>query len=170
MGNIMRDSDEIREEYSAERLEMEKYILVVLFLIQQRWGYVIGKDLSEDRITTKQWLMMIVIANAFNHAPSMQEVADAMSITHQNVKQLAVRLEDRGFLKIERDPNNRRILRLKVTEECHQYWEKRSPEDIKSINALFEGLNDTEMKNFFETMGKLENISLNLYEEAKNLK
>lgn len=164
----MRDSEEIREEYSAERLEMEKYILVVLFLIQQRWGYVIGKDLSEDRITTKQWLMMIVIANAFNHAPSMQEVADAMSITHQNVKQLAVRLEDRGFLKIERDPDNRRILRLKITEECQQYWEKRSPEDIKSINALFKDLNDTEMKNFFEIMGKLEKISLNLYEEAKN--
>lgn len=164
----MRDSEEIKEEYSAERLEMEKYILVVLFLIQQRWGYVIGKDLSEDRITTKQWLMMIVIANAFNHAPSMQEVADAMSITHQNVKQLAVRLEDRGFLKIERDPDNRRILRLKITEECQQYWEKRSPEDIKSINALFKDLNDTEMKNFFEIMGKLEKISLNLYEEAKN--
>ncbi|WP_414469107.1 MarR family winged helix-turn-helix transcriptional regulator [Methanobacterium sp. ACI-7] len=166
----MKDLEEIKEEYSSERLEMEKYILVVLFLIQQRWGYVINKDLSEDRITTKQWLMMIVIANAFNHAPSMQEVADALSITHQNVKQLAVRLEDRGFLKIERDPNNKRILRLKVTEECQQYWEKRSPEDIKSINALFEGLDNDEMKKFFDIMGKLEKISLNLYEEAKNLK
>ncbi len=164
----MKDSDVIKEEYSSERLEMEKYILVVLFLIQQRWGYVIGKDLLEDRITTKQWLMMIVISNAFNHAPSMQEVADAMSITHQNVKQLAVRLEDRGFLKIERDPDNRRILRLKVTEECHKYWENRNPEDIKSINALFKGLDDLEMKNFFEIMGKLEKISSDMYIEAKN--
>ncbi|MGB9937313.1 MAG: MarR family winged helix-turn-helix transcriptional regulator [Methanobacterium sp.] len=163
----MKDSNEIREEYSSERLDMEKYILVVLFLIQQRWSYVISKDLSDDRITTKQWLMMIVIANAFNHAPSMQEVADAMSITHQNVKQLAVRLEGRGFLKIERDQNNRRILRLKVTEECHNFWEKRSPEDIKSINSLFSGLDDIEMKKFFDIIGKLEKISANLYEEAK---
>lgn len=163
----MKDSDELRAEFNVERLEMEKYILVVFFLIQQRWGYVINKELVEDKITTKQWLMMIVISNAFNHAPSMQEVADALSITHQNVKQLAVRLEDRGFLKIERDQNNRRILRLKVTEECHQYWEKRTPEDIKSINALFEGLDDIEIKNLFEIMGKLEKISGKLYGEAK---
>lgn len=165
----MKESDEIKAEFNAERVRMEKYILVVLFLIQQRWGYIINKKLSEDRITTKQWLMMIVISNAFNHAPSMQEVADAMSITHQNVKQLAVRLEDRGFLKIERDPSNRRILRLKVTEECHKYWEKRTPEDIKSVNTLFRGLEDNELKTLFEIMGKLEKISANLYQEAKKM-
>ncbi len=163
----MMKSKKIKEKYRFERLEMEKYILVVLFLIQQRWGYVIGKELSEDNITAKQWLMMIIISNAFNHAPSMQEVADSMSITHQNVKQLAVRLENRGFLNIKRDPDNRRILRLKVTEECQKYWEKRSPDDIKSINALFEGLEEIEIKNLFEIMGKLEKISANLYLEAK---
>lgn len=165
----MKDSDEIKAEFNAERVGMEKYILVVLFLIQQRWGYIINKELLEDRITTKQWLMMIVISNAFNHAPSMQEVADSMSITHQNVKQLAVRLENRGFLKIERDPSNKRILRLKVTDECHKYWEKRTPEDIKSVNALFRGLEDNELKTLFEIMGKLEKISANLYQEAKKM-
>jgi len=167
---IMKNSDEIKAEFNSERIEMEKYILVVLFLIQQRWSYIIGKELSEDKITTKQWLMMIVISNAFKHAPSMQEVADALSITHQNVKQLAVRLEERGFLKIERDPNNKRILRLKVTEECNQYWKKRSPDDIKSVNALFEGLNAKEVKNLFEIISKLEKTSERLYQEAKNYK
>jgi DNA-binding MarR family transcriptional regulator len=163
----MRDSDTINAEFGAERLEMEKYILVVLFLVQQRWGYIISKELAEDQVTTKQWLMMIVIASAFQNPPSMQEVADAMSTTHQNVKQLATRLEDRGFMKIERDPNNRRILRLKETDECKKYWEKRTPEDIKSINFLFKGLEDSEVKALFEIMGKMEKISGNLYEEAK---
>jgi DNA-binding MarR family transcriptional regulator len=163
----MKDSDTIKAEYNAERLEMEKYILVVLFLVQQRWGYIISRELVEDQITTKQWLMMIVIASAFNHDPSMQEVANALSTTHQNVKQLATRLETRGFLKIERDPANRRILRLRVTEECRQYWEKRTPDDIKSISALFRDLDDWEVENLFEIMGKLEKISGNLYQEAK---
>ena len=163
----MKDSNEIKEEYNSERLEMEKYILIVLFLIQQRWGYIINKDLANDQITTKQWLMMIVMANAFQNPPSMQEVADAMSTTHQNVKQLATRLEDRGFLKIERDPNNRRILRLKVTEECHIFWEKRAPEDMKTINKHFEGLTDTEIRFLFEIMAKLEKLSQKLYTNSK---
>ncbi len=151
-----------------ERLDMEKYILVFIFLIQQRWGYIINKTLEEDKITTKQWLMMIIIENAFNHDPSMQEVADALSTSHQNVKQLAVRLEARGFMKIERDPDNRRILRLRTTEECRNYWENRAPEDIKSIIALFEGLDDNEIGSLFEIIMKLEKISEKLYLEAKN--
>ena len=163
----MKDSDTIKAEFETERLDMEKYILIVLFLVQQRWSYVIGKELATDEITTKQWLMMIIMANAFKTPPSMQEVADAMSTTHQNVKQLATRLEDRGFLKIERDPNNRRILRLKVTDDCHQFWEKRASKDIKTIDKHFEGLNDKEVRSLFEIMGKLEKISQNLYVESK---
>lgn len=163
----MKDSNEIKEEYRSERLEMEKYILIVLFLIQQRWGYIIGKDLADDQITTKQWLMMIVMANAFRNPPSMQEVADALSTTHQNVKQLATRLEARGFLKMERDPENRRINRLKVTEECFEYWDKRTPENTRSIVSLFQGLEDVDIKNLFEIMGKLERTSSELYKEAK---
>lgn len=163
----MKDSETIKAEFEAQRLDMEKYILVVLFLVQQRWSYIISKELADDHITTKQWLMMIVMANAFQNPPSMQEVADAMSTTHQNVKQLATRLEARGFLKIERDPENRRILRLKVTEECQNYWEKRTPEDIKSIKKHFEGLEDEEVKSLFEIMGKLEKLSQNLYEKSK---
>lgn len=161
-------TDPILKE-NPDRMEMEQYTLVFLFLIQQRWSYYINKKLAEDKITTKQWLMMIIIENAFNHDPSMQEVADALSITHQNVKQLAVRLEARGFLKIERDPNNRRILRLKTTDESREYWEKRAPEDLKSIARIFEGLDDKEMKSLFESMVKLEKISENLYKEAKSL-
>ncbi|EKF86223.1 MarR family winged helix-turn-helix transcriptional regulator [Methanobacterium formicicum] len=163
----MKDSNEIKEEYRSERLEMEKYILIVLFLIQQRWGYIINKDLANDQITTKQWLMMIVMANAFQNPPSMQEVADAMSTTHQNVKQLATRLEARGFLKIEQDPENRRIHRLNVTAECFEYWDKRTPEDAESVTALFKGLDDIDIKNLFEIMGKLEKTSSELYRESK---
>ena len=153
-----------------ERLDMERYILVFVFLIQQRWGYIINKTLEKDKITTKQWLMMIIIENAFDHDPSMQEVADALSTTHQNVKQLAIRLEARGFMKIERDPDNRRILRLRTTEECRNYWEERTPEDIKSIITLFKGLDDNEIKSLFEIIMKLEKISENLYLEAKKSK
>ncbi len=151
------------------RQEMEQYTMVFLFIIQQRWNYYIGKKLANDKITTKQWLMMIIIENAFNHDPSMQEVADAMSTTHQNVKQLAVRLETRGFIKIERDPENKRILRLKTTDESLKYWEERSPEDLKSIAAIFYGLNDDEMRSLFQVMIKLEYLSGNLYEKAKGL-
>lgn len=164
----MKTSEEIQKAHDVgERLEMEKYILVILFLIQQRWSYTISKEFQKDQITTKQWLMLIVVASAFNHDPSMKEVADAMSITHQNVKQLATRLEKAGFLKIERDPKNKRILRLKSTEKSFQYWQSREEEHAKSIATYFNGLDDVEVESLFKIMGKLEIISGKLYNEAK---
>jgi DNA-binding MarR family transcriptional regulator len=164
----MQEIDEsVSNKTSAERLEMEKYMLVILFLIQQRWAYIINKEFAKDNITTKQWLLLVILGNAFDHDPSMQEVAEAMSTTHQNVKQLATRLQDSGFLKIERDLNNKRILRLKFTEQCYKYWEKRDESDIESITNLFKVLDDEEVKSLFSIMNKLEKLSQVQYDESK---
>ncbi len=151
----------------GERLKMEKYILVILFLIQQRWSYIINKEFAKDNITTKQWLLLVILGNAFDHDPSMQEMAEAMSTTHQNVKQLASRLQDSGFLKIERDPDNKRILRLKFTEQCYKYWRKRDEEDIESITNLFNVLDDEEVISLFGIMNKLEKLSQIQYDNSK---
>lgn len=167
----MKNSDElIAEHANGERLDMEKYILVVLFLIQQRWTYTINSEFKEDNITTKQWLMLIVISTAFETPPSMQEVADAMSITHQNVKQLAVRLESQGFIKVNRDENNKRILRLIPTEKANAYWAKKEEDHARSIKSYFKDLKDDEIISLFHIMGKLEQLSGKMYLETKNQK
>ena len=167
----MKNPDELKNEHdNGQRLDMEKYILVILFLIQQRWTYTINKEFQRDNITTKQWLMLIVLGNAFEHAPSMQEVANAMSITHQNVKQLAVRLESEGFITIERDEKNKRILRLKVTEKSEEYWNERAEDHAKSIRSYFKDLDDDEIVSLFHIMGKLEKLSGEMYKETKKIK
>lgn len=165
---VIKDSDELINEYDVgKRLEMEKYILIVLFLIQQRWSYTINKEFQKDQITTKQWLMLIIIGTAFKHDPSMQEVADAMSTTHQNVKQLATRLETTGYIKIETDKKNKRILRLKATAKTDEYWKANAAEHAKSIASYFKNLEDSEIISLFRIIGKLEKLSGTMYEEAK---
>ncbi len=164
---MMNNQEKKKDNDFEDLVEMKGHIIVLIFLIQQRWGYIINKKFQKDHITTKQWLMLIILGSAFPRPPSMQEVAEAMSTTHQNVKQLAIRLENRGLLKIERDPQNRRILRLKITEECHMFWQNRKNNDIKSINDLFSGLKADEVKMLFEIMIKLEYLSENLYKQYK---
>lgn len=164
----MKNSDELKNEHDiGQRLDMEKYILIVLFLVQQRWTYTINKEFKEDNITTKQWLMLIVLGSAFEHPPSLQDVADAMSITHQNVKQLAVRLESEGFITIQRDEKNKRILRLKTTDKADQYWAERADQHAKSIKSYFKSLDDEEVVSLFNIMAKLEKLSGEMYQETK---
>ncbi|MCD1295538.1 MarR family transcriptional regulator [Methanocella sp. CWC-04] len=146
---------------------MARFILIMFFMIEQRWRYIIEKELEPDGITTKQWLMLIIIGAGFRHAPSIQEVADAMSTTHQNVKQIAASMERRGFMTLERDEKNKRIIRLKVTDQCHDLFKRREDNDIKAMLNLFENLTDEEMRSLFEIIARLEKRAEYLYEEAR---
>ncbi len=159
---------EINERNESRFSIWEEHILILLFIIQQRWDYYINKKLIKDGITTKQWLMMAIIKNTFDHDPSMQEVADTLSTTHQNIKQLAICLKSKCLLKLERDQNNQRILRLKITVKGQKYLDENVPEDIKTITSLFNGLDDCEVKYLFKIIGKLEKISEKLYQDTKN--
>ncbi len=166
----MVDVTEIQSGFASSRIDMAKFILVTVFMIEQRWRYFIDKELETDGITTNQWLMVIVIAAGFRSPPSIQEVADAMSTTHQNVKQIASGLERRGFMTLERDPDNRRIIRLKVTERCLALFDSRAEGDTKTILRMFESLTDDEMKALFHIIAKMESRADELYREARAAK
>lgn len=45
-----------------------------------------------------------------------------MGTSHQNVKQLANKLKERGFLDIERDKEDCRAIRLKIKEKSYYFW------------------------------------------------
>ncbi|OPY29288.1 MAG: transcriptional regulator SlyA [Methanocella sp. PtaU1.Bin125] len=163
----MVDPSEVQADFASSRIDMAKFALVMLFMVEQRWRYFIDKDLEPDNITTTQWLMLIVIAAGFRSPPSIQEVADAMSTTHQNVKQVAASMERRGLMALERDPDNRRIIRLKITDRCAALFQRREEEDKKTIARMFENLTDDEMKALFGIIAKVERQADLLYHEAK---
>ena len=164
----MVDVEEVKASFASSRMDMTQFILIMVFMIEQRWRYFIDKELEPDGITSKQWLMIIMISAGFKQPPSIREVADVMSTTHQNVKQVASNMERRGFLTLERDEKNRRIIRIKVTEQCRVFWEKRAVDDIPSVLALFENLSDEEMKALFDIMTKVEQKAEQLYADAQS--
>jgi DNA-binding MarR family transcriptional regulator len=161
------DIEGVKADFSSGRLDMARFILVMVFIIEQRWSYIIEKEMEPDGITAKQWLMLVIIGAGFKTPPSIQQVADAMSTTHQNVKQVAAGLERRGFMTLERDEMNKRIIRLKVTSKCHELFKKREENDIRAIYSLFENLGDEEMKSLFNIMAKMDHRAQTLYEDAK---
>ncbi len=163
----MVDPAAVQAEFASSRMDMARFILVMVFMVEQRWRYFIDKDLEPDNITMKQWLMLIVISAGFKSPPSIQEVADAMSTTHQNVKQVAASMERRGFMVLERDPGNKRIIRLKITDRCNELFQRRNAEDEKTIASMFENLTDDEMKALFSIIAKMESRADQLYGEAK---
>ena len=166
----MRDMQAIRNEHRKSRDAMERYILVTNFLIEQRWSYIVSREFLEDGITAKQWLFMVILGNMFERPPSMQEMADAMSTTHQNIKQLAVRLENKGLIRIKQDLKNRRILRLEPTKRFHEFWAGRDERDAATVKYLFDSLDNEEVKRLFDIFSKLEEASKKRYLEYRRRK
>jgi DNA-binding MarR family transcriptional regulator len=98
-----------------------------------------------------------------DNPPTLSEVAELMGSSRQNVKQLALKLEEKGLLNIEKDEADARALRLKVTEKSQVFWEKRQEQDNQFIAELFKGLSQEELdcmlSGFNKLFGQLDKLN-----------
>lgn len=148
-------------------------VFVRFFLVAQRIEYVTDKILGQDDLTAKQLLTMIVISNAFldrgsDYAPSLGEVADELSTSYQNVRQIVKQLEKRGFLEAKRDERDKRILRLRMSDMSHKFFEKRSQNHMQSMMSLFQSLEGQELIKLNEILFKLIQTTSDVYEGSKS--
>ncbi|MCX8130879.1 MAG: MarR family transcriptional regulator [Clostridia bacterium] len=136
-------------------LEKQKYIFGSLFLIANKLQVIGDHYLGKDDISTKQWFLTIMISQFGENPPTLSEVSALMGSSRQNVKQLALKLEEKGFLKIEKDEQDARALRLVMTEKSRVFWEERKHQDYMFVSNLFKDLNEDEINVMCNSFKKL---------------
>lgn len=149
------------------KLEVMEEIFGLVFFIGQRWQYITDRELARSNLTTRQWMMLAVIDTMFDYNPSIQEVAEKLSTTHQNVKQIAVNLEKRGFITIDRCHKDRRVLRLKTTDQNERFWRENADRNKKFVADFFAGFSGEELETLLGLMRKISARTEELYERAK---
>jgi DNA-binding MarR family transcriptional regulator len=110
--------------------------------------------LAPQGLTTQQAALLQHI-EAAPEAPTISRLAQAMSMTHQNLKQIALALERKGFLRIEVDPADRRARRLVLTERHHAFWRQRNPGDFDQVAAWSAALDDAEVAAVVQSLRRL---------------
>lgn len=136
--------------------EMRKYIFGVMFSISNKLQ-VIG-DTFLGEVTTKQWFLIAIIGQFFKeNPPSLSEVAELMGTSRQNVKQIALKLEKKGFLEINKDKNDSRVLRVQITDKCNEYFLERYDKDEQFILKIFEGFEIEELIQLTKGLEKFYN-------------
>ncbi|MHC1604586.1 MAG: MarR family winged helix-turn-helix transcriptional regulator [Candidatus Methanofastidiosia archaeon] len=140
-----------------------------MFFLTHRLEYIVDKELKKDNLTAKQWQVIGIIENLFEYPPAINEVADKLSTTHQNVKQIANQLERKGFITIKRDEKDKRILRLKTTEKNRRYWDLKAEEHGKIVLSLFDSLGKEEINRFYALVEKLSANINKIYEKSKEM-
>jgi len=136
-------------------LDKQKFIFGSIFLLANKLQVKGDSYFAEDEMTTKQWFLIVMVSQFGENPPMLTEVASMMGTTRQNVKQLALKLEEKGFLVIEKDAKDSRILRLKLTKKNQQFWENRDAKDSAFIQDLFKSMTNEEITVMQQAMKKL---------------
>ncbi|MDQ0176999.1 helix-turn-helix domain-containing protein [Bacillus chungangensis] len=147
----------MREEINTFDLGTFKNIFGTLFLVSTKLETIGNKFLGE--LTTKQWFLLATITTFFEEPPTISEAAIKVGLSHQNVKQVALRLQEKEFVTIEKDKKDNRVSRILVTRKAFNYELKSRKKNEKFIEELFKDINDSEAKLCLKILLKLsENI------------
>lgn len=144
-------------------LDKQKFIFGSIFLLANKLQVLGDQYFAENDMTVKQWLLTIMILQFHDEPPTLSEVAELLGSSRQNVKQIALKLENKGFLRIEKDEQDARALRLRITDKSYAFWEKREDRDEQYIIELFKDLNEEETdamhSGFKKLFKKIENMN-----------
>ncbi len=115
-------------------------------------------DAFFKEITWKQFFAIICI-NLCKEAPTINELSDVMGSSHQNVKQILLKLEKKGFVITVADEKDKRKQRIIVTDEARRFLEENDNNGQQSkyiIGQIFNGISDKNLQTTIQTIMKME--------------
>lgn len=146
--------------------DKKRFIFGYIIVIASKLHMVGDNYLSEDNMTLSQWFLSTSIAQ-FGYSPTLKEVAESMSTSHQNVKQLALKLQKKGFLDIVKDEEDKRAIRLVLTQKSNDFWDERTDKDNQFLKELFEDLDEKELDIMYRSVYKIYDTLIKLGDKYK---
>ena len=140
----------------AENMSDRQYLFGVIFIVANRVDTMLEREFKRFGITTKQWFLSVIIDNLFDKPPTMKEVAKEMGSSHQNVKQVALKLEQKGLLILQKDEKDGRVTRLKLSDNSYDFWRNLRGEGTSFTEALFKDIEKDELKVARRVMQKMQ--------------
>ncbi len=126
----------------------------LLFALQNRLQAV--GDTFYEEITCKQFFLLACMNLFQGEVPTVQDLAAVMGSSHQNVKQILNKLEQKGYVSVEPDEEDRRKLRISLTEYAAVMAEKYRVKEEEFMTGLFDGVTEEEAKQAFFILSKME--------------
>lgn len=115
---------------------------------------LLDRDLAPAGVTTQQAAMASFIESRAE-PPRISDVAGAMNMSHQNVKQIAAALERKGFVEIVPDDEDRRARRLVLTAEHRRFWRRRNARDFANVARWTAPLSDDEVATLLGLLARV---------------
>jgi DNA-binding MarR family transcriptional regulator len=128
--------------YDLENMDPRYLIFGNIFLLSNRLQNVMDQNATD--ITAKQWFVLMMLG-MFDEAPTLKQLATMCDSSHQNIKQLVIKLEKKGFVNIENDLKDRRAIRIAATPKCEQWASDNRAFTQNFVDTMFDTLTKDEI-------------------------
>ena len=108
-----------------------------------------------EEISWKQFFAIICI-NMCKMPPSLKELAELMGSSHQNVKQILLKLEKKGYVEFLPDEKDKRKQRVVITEKTLAFCAEHEEGSSRVIQTLFRGIDPAELEATIRTIMKMD--------------
>ena len=135
-------------------IESSYFLIGLLSAFDNRFQAMADSMMKE--ISWKQFFAIICI-NMYNGKPTIKELAEIMGSSHQNVKQILLKLEKKGFVSITADETDKRKQRIELTEYCREFCERNDETSMNIMKTMFSGISEEQLQATIKTIIQIEN-------------
>jgi len=134
-------------------IESSYFLLGLLSAFENRFQAVADNAMKD--ISWKQFFAIICI-NMCKSSPTVKELAEIMGSSHQNVKQILLKLEKKGFVHISVDEHDRRKQRIELTDYCREFCARNDEMSANIIKKMFTGISEEQLQGTIQTIIQIE--------------
>ena len=139
-----------KEEFSDSVVRIERLLRHVAFIIKKR-----GRDiLSDFDITTPQFLALVVLKD--RPGITMGELCERLYLACSTATDLIDRMEKNGYLERNRDHDDRRVIRLSITEKGQNIIDQVINARRRYVDSILKQLTQEEIDQLAQALEKLD--------------
>lgn len=139
-----------KEEFSGSVVRIERLLRHVAFIIKKR-----GRDiLSDFEITTPQFLALVVLKD--KPGITMGELCERLFLACSTATDLIDRMEKNGYLERNRDPEDRRVIRLSITGKGKDIISQVINARRRYVESILAQLTQEEIDQLERSLEKLD--------------
>ena len=142
------------ENIDFSATEAPYFLLGLLSAFDNRFQAVADQLIGE--ISWKQFFVIICI-NLCKEPPTLKELAEIIGSSHQNTKQLLLKLEKKGFVSIVPDSADKRKQRIVLTETCLAFCSANDEKSALAVEAMFGNIPKEQLLITIQTIMQMEN-------------
>jgi MarR family transcriptional regulator, transcriptional regulator for hemolysin len=131
------------------------YVFGSLMVVANRTDTMMERALAPHGVTARQWYLLLVLLHAFGEPPTLKETAVQTGTSYQNVKQVALKLEEKGLLHLVKDKKDKRVTRLVVDADARAFWKSLETDGARFMKDFYEGIPPEDLRVGRSLLGAL---------------